>query len=74
MKGRAMSRADFLQKVEHLLVKFDNESYIRGFTTGCDRALDVVLEWAATPGLTFEPGKIAEQIQKQVKTIRRRRK
>jgi hypothetical protein len=69
-----MSRQDFLTGVEKLLGRFDSDSFMRGFTTGFDRAMDAVVNWTATAGLTFEPGKIAEQIRKQVKTIRRRRK
>jgi hypothetical protein len=44
MKGRAMSRADFLSKVEQLLGKFDSESYMRGFQAGRERLLEEITE------------------------------
>lgn len=40
-----MSRAEFIEKVEVLLGKFDSDSFMHGFNSGVDRSCDLLRDW-----------------------------
>jgi hypothetical protein len=70
MKGRAMSRADFLSKVEQLLGKFDSESYMRGFQAGRERLLEEITEILKDDTYHFTRLNVTRRMDK----LRKRRK
>lgn len=52
-KSRVMSRAQFLSGVEKLLGRFDSDSFMRGYRTGFERAMELVDELVADDSYHF---------------------